>query len=72
MSFNKVGTQRTICEVLREINDITDDPKIIIKLEEATHMAKRMSNKLTEYNSLWKQGFFEPNTDVKNKTKIRQ
>ena len=73
MSFDKVGAKRTICEVVREIHDITDkdNVEVIKRLEEVTHMAKRMVVKLTEYKKDWADGFFKMNTDVNEKHKIR-
>jgi hypothetical protein len=51
MSMRNASKQRTLCEVLREINDLTQDrPAVTAKLAEAESMAKRMSKKLLEYN----------------------
>ena len=64
---------RTICEVLREIHDRIDqdNEEIVSRLMEATHMAKRMNKKLTEYKPNWDDGFFEPNTYIEQKTRMR-
>ena len=57
---------RTLCEVLREIGDITDDEVIIKKLAEATWMAKRMATKLSDYKKGWEKKFYEKNpNDIK-------
>jgi hypothetical protein len=55
MSMRNASQERTICEVLREINDLHQgdsehDIRIRLKLSEAEKMAKRMSLKLLEYN----------------------
>lgn len=73
MNFKKVGTKRTICEVVRELHDIIDQDnvEIVSRLEEITHMSKRMVAKLTEYKKEWKDGFFEVNTDMDDKFRIR-
>lgn len=73
VNFNKVGTRRTICEVLREIHDITDKDNIevISRLAEATTMAKSMGAKLKEYKESWSEGFFEDNTNIPGKLEVR-
>lgn len=55
MSMRDASKHRTICEVLREINDLHQGKKghdsiVRKKLAEAEEMAKRMSKKLLEYN----------------------
>ena len=60
---------RTICEVLREVDDIAyesdiEQYKILrAKLIEAEKMAKKMSRKLYEYNKKWDKGWWEKNKD---------
>ena len=59
---------RTICEVLREINDLSQSPGPLAKrvrglLCEAEDMAKRMSRRLYEYNQQWDRGFWVKNPD---------
>ena len=60
MSLKKANRVRTICEVLREINDVLQNSeiqkKILPKLIEAETMAKKMEKKLIYYN---KAGFPE-------------
>lgn len=51
----------TICEVLREIYHYTDNENIKMLSRVAMNMAKRMNNKLMEYNSTW-QEVFDGNT----------
>lgn len=66
---------RTICEVLREIYWLTEDPEIREKLLEATIMAKKMDRKLIEnYHRKWyrKEEFYEKNPDSKEKAKMRR
>ena len=72
MSFNKVANKRTICEVLRDIHDITKDkPDVVALLEEATIMAKKMDAKLKEYKSDWQETFYQKNTNIEEKWKER-
>lgn len=59
---------RTICEVLREINDHHQGDSAIDvltrqKLRECEDMAKRMSLKLCEYNQAWDKAWWEANPD---------
>ena len=74
MGFDKVGQKRTICEVMREIHDITDKDNIevISRLEEMKVMARKMDAKLKEYKKNWQEDFYKKNTDVEEKTRIRQ
>jgi hypothetical protein len=51
--------QNTICEVLREIYHLTDDPVIKLRLRVATTIAKKMSKKLSEYNWNWENEFYK-------------
>jgi hypothetical protein len=60
---------RTVCEVLREINDIHQgDTQIDIStramLREAVDMAKRMDRRLKEYNQEWDKDWWENNPNV--------
>jgi hypothetical protein len=72
MNFNKVANKRTICEVLREIHDITKDkPDVVALLEEATIMAKKMDAKLKEYKADWQETFYQKNTNIEKKWKER-
>ena len=72
MSFNKVANKRTICEVLREIHDITkDNPDVVTLLEEATTMAKKMDAKLKEYKPDWQETFYQKNTNIEEKHRRR-
>ena len=54
MSLRGNCEKRTLCEVLREINDATQGsalhPVVLPKLREAEKMAKKMAGKLVEYN----------------------
>jgi len=65
---NKVNKIRTICEVLREINDLHQDDSQQSKttrklLCDAEDMAKRMVKKLKEYNMKWDATWWEKNPD---------
>jgi hypothetical protein len=65
---NRVSKKRTICEVLREINDLhqtgsEDDEKVRELLREAQDMGKRMSRKLLHYNKEVFKDWWEENQD---------
>ena len=66
----KANHRRTICEVLREIHDITQllgeedlRNELIARIYIAYNMAKKMNKKLRENASDWDSGFWEVNTD---------
>lgn len=63
MTIMGASHKRTICEVLREIQDVISDDMVITKLIEAEHMAKRMSAKMIEYNKDVFNDFWEENED---------
>ncbi len=68
MSMRNASKHRTICEVLREINDLHQganehDVMVRMKLAEAQAMAKRMSRKLLEYNKEVYRDWWEKNKD---------
>ncbi len=69
MSMRGAFPKRTLCEVLREINDILNknEPmqpcEIRKKLIEAEVMAKKMSHKLRKYNKSWDAKWWEDNKD---------
>lgn len=66
--LNTAHRQRTICEVLREINDLHQGPEVQdlrtrVLLKEAHDMAKRMARKLYEYNKEAFAGWWAENPD---------
>jgi hypothetical protein len=65
--FKGVFPTRTLCEVLREINDISKGnelhDKIFSKLQECETMAKKMSRKLRQYSREWDKDWWEKNSD---------
>jgi hypothetical protein len=70
------SNSRTICEVLREINDIhqgrsVTDERTRHLLAEAEAMAKKMSAKMLEYNREAFADFWEANPDVLRDTEAR-
>ena len=76
MSIRGVQKVRTICEVLREINDLhqeqTNHDKVIRnKLKEAEQMAKRMDKKLLSYNKKYSKDWWEKNPDYEKDLKLR-
>lgn len=52
----------TICEVLRAIYKETNDDSIKLLARVGMNMAKRMNNKLMEYNAKW-QEMYDGNTN---------
>jgi len=73
MSIRSAGDHRyTLCEVLREINDLhqgdSETDKIIRnKLVLAERMAKKMSRKLLEYNKNAFKDWWDKNPDHEEK-----
>jgi len=79
VSLTETNEKRTLCEVLREINDICNEllrntpqhcecnkanyEEIQIKLAEAEKMAGRMAKKLYSYNKDFDKGWWEENKD---------
>jgi len=68
MSMKDVANKRTVCEVLREINDMhqgTGDKDIYTRalLLEAESMAKKMSHKLYRYSKKWDKGWWKKNRE---------
>lgn len=69
-------SSRTVCEVLREIQDMHQeqtihDKAIRIKLCEAEDMCKRMSIKLMEYNKKVFSGWWKKNPDYEKRLALR-
>lgn len=76
MTMRGSNKERTICEVLREINDlcqadIEENQIIRSKLYEAERMAKKMAKKLLEYNQEIFKDWWDNNPDVKQKLEKR-
>lgn len=74
MSLRRATRVRTLCEVLREINDLHQgdkkhDRKVRKKLVEAERMAKKMSYKLLEYNKEYDKDWWET-TEGKRREKL--
>lgn len=72
MSLRGTCKLRTICEVLREIQDyavrlrgpyLRHGQEIVKRLIEAEAMGKRMAGKLYEYNKQFDRGWWEKNAD---------
>lgn len=78
MTFRGMNYEfRTICEVLREINDLHQtnserDKETRTKLIEAEKMAKRMAKKLLEYNSKYHKDFWESTNGMKYKNVLKK
>jgi hypothetical protein len=74
-SLRRANKHRTICEVLREVNDILQHTSyhqpILVKLMEAEGMAKRMSKALYKYNKKFDKGWWEKNPDYEKDLKKR-
>jgi len=75
MSLKKACKKRTICEVLREINDelqgLPVHETVLPKLREAETMAKSIIRKLYEYNKNANEGFWKENPDYEADFKRR-
>lgn len=70
MSLRGSANVRTLCEVLREINDAHQgdnehDKAMRVLLVEAEDMGKRMAKKLYEYNQKVFAGWWKKNPDYK-------
>lgn len=65
--LNGTFPMRTLCEVLREINDLSKGnelhEKIFTKLQECETMAKKMSRKLRKYSHEWEKDWWDKNLD---------
>lgn len=81
MKFEKsmkfTNKKRTICEVIREINDIInentyDKDKMKGKIKEIHDMAKRMSKKLYAYKKDWDKNEYGINPDYEQDIKNRR
>jgi hypothetical protein len=77
--MTRSGPFRTVCEVLREVNDLHQeatphDEAVRAKLLEAVMMAKRMDRALQEDNGrrLSADGYWEPNPNFKKIAKRRK
>jgi hypothetical protein len=76
-----VSKKRTICEVIREINDLIENCRFqdredyIEKFRElvleAFTMGKKMDAKLREYKQDWDKGFYEGNKNYKEDMQVR-
>jgi len=67
---------RTVCEVLRDINDLHQeqtehDKKVRVMLMDAEDMCKRMSEQLYKYNKKIFAGWWKRNPDFEKKLKNR-
>lgn len=78
-AMKKASPFRTVCEVLREVNDLHQeatehDEAVREKLLEAMNMAKRMDRALREDNgrTLADDGWWKPNPNFKRIAKKRK
>lgn len=63
---------RTICEVLREIYDLTEDNKEVTdKLQEAYVMAKKMDAKLRQFHGGYDKEWWEQALEEVTQAKIK-
>jgi len=73
--LNFAADKRTICEVLREINDLMQGEPVHVKalplLVEAEGMAKRMSRKLYEYDKEYDKDWWDVNPESATKMERR-
>ncbi len=83
-SMKYANKKRTICEVVRECNDIIDGrileyqktdgqqfDEIREKLKEIHSMAKSMTKKLYKYSKKWDKDFWRDNPDYEEDLKRR-
>ena len=75
MSLRGAAQLRTLCEVLREINDELQGnpahPRILPKLREAEAMAKKMAMKLYQNNKKFDEGWWKANPQAAQKLERR-
>jgi len=75
MSMRGACEARTLCEVLREINDLLQGnpihARVLPKLVEAESMGKRMARKLEEYNKKVFADWWAKNPDYEKDLKGR-
>ena len=75
MSMKFVSDARTVCEVIREINDELQGSdvhkRILPKLREVEGMCKKMAKKLYENNKKFDDGWWKNNTDKTSKIERR-
>ena len=75
MSLNFAADKRTICEVLREINDALQGneahPKTLPLLREAEQMAKKMAKKLYEHDKEFDKYWWATNPEAMKKMERR-
>ena len=70
---------RTVCEVIRELNDVINTEKIdnktknrlTEKTQEIYGMVKRMNKKLVEYKEGYDKGWYKVNENYENSLKKR-
>ena len=68
----KTTSQRTICEVLREIYDRTEgNREVTDRLQEAYVMAKKMDAKLRQYSGDYDQEWWETELEEVTQAKIK-
>jgi hypothetical protein len=81
MSLRGAAKKRTVCEVLREINDIISFKQNIpqdviiairVRLIEAERMTKKMSIKLRVYNQRYDANWWKQNKDYEKDIKRRE
>lgn len=57
--MERVYPEFTICQRLRDLYHMTDDPEIKLGLRVCVNMAKAMNRKLQEYKADWDKGFWD-------------
>lgn len=77
MSLRRATKIRTLCEVLREINDLHQgetkhDRKVRKRLVEIERMAKKMSYKLLEYNKEYDKEWWETIEGKEREKRLRK
>ena len=77
MSLRRATKIRTLCEVLREVNDLHQgktkhDKKVRKRLVEIERMAKKMSYKLLEYNKEYDKEWWETVEGKEREKRLRK
>jgi len=76
MTMRNASHKITVCEILRDINDLHQgddehDKRVRELLFTAEKMAKKMDQKLFEYNKKWDEEFWKENPEYKKKLEKR-
>lgn len=54
--MNWISRRWTLCQILRELYHVTDDPELKLKIRIASTMAKAMATAISEHEPNWGRG----------------